>query len=134
MFKFFNASDRFDYDPGKGRFRDYFGKIVHNEIINILRARPEDPALPDVLNVSEDCFSEIWQNQWEKHLMHQALIILKSRVSEITFQAFDLYARQGLAPGKVAAFLGISIIRVYKAKTRCNAMLKKIIGELRQNE
>lgn len=134
MVKVFHACERFNYDPGKGKFRDYFGKIVHNEIVNILRSRPAELSAGNMPDFPEDCFSEIWHRQWEQHLMSQAMTQLKTRVSETTFQAFDLYAVQGVAPGKVAAFLGINITRVYKAKVRCNAMLQEIIGDLQQYE
>ena len=59
---------------------------------------------------------------------------LKKRVSETTFQAFDLYALQGMPPKNVAQFLGLTISQVYKAKTICKAIMHEIVEELRRNE
>ena len=40
MFRFFQNSKTFVFDPGIARFRTYFGRIIHGKIIDILRKRP----------------------------------------------------------------------------------------------
>ena len=134
MIKVFNAQKNFIYDPAKGLFRDYLGKIIHNEIVNIQRARPEESSKLPIAGEVYDNFEKMWLEQWEAHLFHMAEIELKNRISETTFQAFDLYALQGMPPKSVANFLGLSISQVYKAKTICKAIMQEIIEELRSNE
>jgi RNA polymerase sigma-70 factor (ECF subfamily) len=134
MIKIFNAQKNFTYDPAKGLFRDYLGKIIQHEIINILRARPAESLSAADGRELDDSFEKMWLAQWEAHLFHMAETELKNRVSEITFQAFDLYALQGMPPKSVAKFLGLTISQVYKAKTVCKAIMQEIVEELSRNE
>ena len=134
MLKVFNAQKSFNYSPEKGKFRDYLGRIIHNEIVNILRKRPREQACDIMPDYPVAAFDEFWQSQWQTHLFNQALNELKTRVSEITFQAFELYALQGMEPQKTAAFLGLKITQVYKAKLRCNEILQQIIKQLQNHE
>ena len=65
MIKVFNAQKNFSYDPAKGLFRDYLGRIIRNEIVNILRARKKE--LPDSADSDflYDQFAAIWERQWK---------------------------------------------------------------------
>ena len=116
MIKVFNARKYFIYDPAKGIFRDYLGRIIRNEIVNILRARGTDFTGDDVSEFPEDQFTRIWTEQWEEHLWSMALEELKKRVSETTFQALDLYALQNMPAEDTAAFLNLKIVQVYKPR------------------
>ena len=134
MIKVFNAQKNFSYDPAKGLFRDYLGRIIRNEIVNIMRERPMESCSDTIPDFPDDHFTPMWHKQWEEHLWRMALEELKQRVSERTFQAFDLYALQGMLPEETAAFLDVTIIQVYKAKTRCKDLLQQIIRDLRRYE
>ena len=134
MVNVFRSGEYFRYDPAKGRFRDYLGRVVHNAIVDMLRKRrrsvPRDPGA----EAGVDGFETMWREEWERHLLAQAMMELRSRVGAATFQAFDLYAMQGQPPGKVAKFLGVGISQVYVAKSRCLARLREIVTELRNKE
>ena len=88
MIKVFNARKYFIYDPAKGIFRDYPGRIIRNEIVNILRARGTDFTGDDVSEFPEDQFTRIWTEQWEEHLWSMALEELKKRLKPLLRQKF----------------------------------------------
>lgn len=134
MLKVFQAGKHFSYDRTKGRFRDYLGRIIHNAIVDILRKRPRGEIHGEPPECAWDSFEAEWQEEWRKHLLTQAMEILKGRVTEKTFQAFDLYAGQGMDPRRVADFLRVDVTHVYKAKMRCSLMLRDLLAELQQEE
>ena len=134
MVKIFRSGEHFRYDPAKGKFRDYLGRIIHNAIIDILRKRRPENAGSIPPENDEDTFSAAWRAEWEQHIFTQAVAELRTRVSPTTFQAFDLHVLQNQPPTKVAAFLDLEVARVYKAKLRCLAILRRIVAEIRQRE
>ena len=135
MLKVFRSGEHFRYDPAKGRFRDYLGRIVDHAIVDMLRKRrPPTPAAAVLCGSGEDAFMSAWNAEWERHIFAQAHAELRNRVSPATYQAFDLYVLQNQPPVKVAAFLGVDISHVYKAKLRCIDILRRIVAEIRQRE
>jgi RNA polymerase sigma factor (sigma-70 family) len=81
-----------------------------------------DPSVPE--------FCAEWDKAWEKNLLDQALEALRTRVEERQLQVFDLCVMKGWPPGDVARTLGISVPRVYLAKHRVSALLKKEVRRL----
>ena len=136
MVNIFRSGEYFRYDPAKGRFRDYLGRVVHNAIVDMLRKRRRSVADAHAAEAGAgaDGFESMWREEWERHLLAQAMVELRSRVEVATFQAFDLYAMQGQPPKRVADFLGVGVSQVYIAKSRCLAMLREIVAELRNKE
>jgi RNA polymerase sigma-70 factor (ECF subfamily) len=84
--------------------------------------RIPDPALPE--------FGAEWDAAWEKNLLTQALERVRDRIDERQFQVFDLYVVKGWPPADVARTLGITVARVYLAKHRVAALLKKEVQRL----
>ena len=134
MVNVFRSGEYFRYDPAKGRFRDYLGRVVHNAIVDMLRKRRPSVSGDGETEAGADGFESMWRVEWERHILAQAMVELRSRVEVATFQAFDLYAMQGQTPKRVAAFLGIGVPQVYVAKSRCLALLREIVAELRHKE
>ena len=81
-----------------------------------------DPSVPE--------FGAEWDKAWEKNLLDQALEALRVRIEERQLQVFDLCVTKGWPPGDVAQTLGISVARVYLAKHRVSALLKKEVRRL----
>ena len=133
MVKIFRSGERFRYDPAKGKFRDYLGRIVGNAIVDMLRARRPETAT-DAVPENDDAFAAVWRAEWERHVFGQAVDELRRRVAPATFQAFDLYVLQKQSAAKVAAFLDLDTARVYKAKLRCLDILRRIVAEIRERE
>ena len=129
----------FAYDPAKGRFRHYLRKIIRNHAIKIYHQRVKGVSIDDekfpvhILDSTDEQWENAWEEEWQKHILHQAMIELKNHVKSNTFAAFEMYAIQGRDAGEVAEFLNLSIGNVYVAKNHCIAKLKKIIADLEEN-
>ncbi len=85
--------------------------------------RIPDPVASD-LNV-------VWDEEWEKNLMEAALERVKRQVDAKQYQIFDFYVLQHWPVKKVADTLRVSSGRVYLAKHRISALIKKEIKRLK---
>src|ERR1035438_7667867 len=83
------------------------------------------PVIESIADPSVAEFGAELDKAWEKNLLDQALEALRFRVDRKQLQVFDLCVTQGWPPGDVARTLGISVARVYLAKHRISALLKK---------
>ena len=77
-------------------------------------------------------FRSAWDSAWEKNLFAQALERVRDQLDERQFQIFDLNVVKNLSATEVSKTLGISTARVYRAKHRLSAALKKEIALLGQ--
>jgi RNA polymerase sigma-70 factor (ECF subfamily) len=129
----FKMGKRFRYDPAKGRFRDYLRRVISHNAIDLIRKRKDrECACTEFPGNLTDMNEAHWQEEWQAHILSQALVILREQVEIGTFQVFELYAIKGEPPEKVARFLGISVSAVYVAKSRAVAKLRKIVEQLRE--
>ncbi len=127
------------YDPTRCSFKSWLILITRQRIIWQLRQRlwrdlrgPEsttDPCrnykvecIPDTNAVDLD---SVWEEEWQRNLMHAALERVKQQVSPRHYQIFDLCVLQDWSPAEVARTLGISAPRVYLAKHRVSVLLAK---------
>ena len=129
----------FKYDPTKGRFRHYFRGIVRNHAIKILKARAkvilesidkEDSPVKSL--PSDDEMEAAWNKEWNRHVLHMAMIELKERVQPETYVAFEMYALHERSVDEVSKFLNISVSSVYTSKSRCISTLREIIKDLEE--
>ena len=67
----------------------------------------------------------IWEDEWEKHLLHVAMERVKRQVAPEQLQVFDLYCVEQWPAHKVARTLGVSVGQVYLAKHRVGRLLKE---------
>jgi RNA polymerase sigma-70 factor (ECF subfamily) len=72
----------------------------------------------------------IWEEDWQANLLEAAMERVKPRVREEHYQMFDLNVVRQWPAGKVAQTLGVNIGRVYLAKHRVMALIKKEIRVL----
>lgn len=141
MLKIFQNKLIFSYNDQKARFRTYFNRIVRSCIIDYLRKKkalaPETPleSLSDQ-PAPEGGFDneEIFNEEWRKQCLLDALEILKEHVEPKTFLAFHMTAFQQKKVREVAEFLQMNASQVYLAKSRCIAKLQRIISELQKKD
>ena len=141
MLKIFQNKLIFSYNDEKARFRTYFNRIVRSCIIDYLRKKeartpettleslPDQPA-PDAVLRDEEIFDE----EWRKQCLADALDILKEHVEPRTFLAFHMTAFQRKKVREVAEFLQMNASQVYLARSRCIAKLRNIISELQKKD
>ncbi|HEX5222409.1 MAG TPA: sigma-70 family RNA polymerase sigma factor [Verrucomicrobiae bacterium] len=87
--------------------------------------------IPDPMGAALDT---TWQQEWEKHLMTEALERVKQQVSPRQFQMFDLHVLQQQTVQATARLLQSSMASVYMAKHRVGRLLKKELKKLQQND
>ena len=134
MLSFFNTSQTFCYDKSKGRFRDYLKRIIHNKACDLMRKRhDEEISVEDIPLTVEKLLSEgdsHWDEEWQNHVLKQALEDLRSAVSPLVYQAFTMLSLENMSGKEVAEILGITANAVYVYKHEALNKLKKLIAEV----
>jgi RNA polymerase sigma factor (sigma-70 family) len=125
---------KFKRDRSLGSFKGWLRNITRWRIADQLRKRTRGrsdtsvPAAEEIqapVNGSEA--DAVWDLEWKENLLQAAIERVKHRVNPEHFQIFDLYALRQWPVHKVAQTLGVSVPRVYLAKHRVAALIKKEI-------
>jgi RNA polymerase sigma factor (sigma-70 family) len=136
--------DRLDYDPAIGSFKGWLLQITRWRIADQFRKRQPDAAarrlsssddpltatierVPDSRIIDLD---SLWEADWKDNLLEAAIARVKKKVDPKQFQIFDCYVRKEWPAQKVAERLRVSVGRVYLARHRVAALLKKEIKTL----
>ncbi len=107
------------YDKSKGRFRDYFCRIVSNEAVTMLRERQRRREVPaenqegqemDFADTREDA---MMQKEYRLCLLHEAFEAVKKEASPRQLQAFMAARMDGVSPKKIARLQNVSLATVY---------------------
>ncbi len=129
------AIQTFEYDPQKGRFRDWLGTIVRREINRFLsRSRTHergaggsgDGMLADLSDSGED---PVWLEEFNRRVFAVALERTRPHVEEQTWHVFELLWFENRTAAEVADQTGLAIDRVYEAKAR---VLRRLRAEVLQ--
>ena len=125
----------FKYDPAKGRFRHYLRGIIRNQALKIIYKRnnldsldAEDAPVP-----AEELWVPIWEEEWRRHILNEALKELKNEVESKTYSIFEMYFIQDRPVQEVTKLWNVSASSVYTVKCRCLPILKRIINQLEEN-
>jgi RNA polymerase sigma factor (sigma-70 family) len=128
----------FKYDPKIGSFKAWLLLNTRSRIVERWRKKrlpiaeetPQKDAtartatverIPDTAGQSLD---EVWEAEWKKNLLQQALEGVKKQVAPKQFQIFDLYVLQETPIEAITRALGVSAGQVYLAKHRISEVLK----------
>ena len=134
----------FQYRPDKVAFKSWLYQITKCRIIDFLRknkrwregkvSRSESTdrtaTLERVADPSAYDGESIWQEEWEKNLVDNAMRRIKTRVRPKQYQIFDMYVVKELSPSHVMQALNVSRAQVYLAKHRVSALIKKEVDRL----
>ncbi len=130
----------FHYDPKVCSFRTWLLRLTRWRIIDQFRKRvpwgqpieagEEDDAtavalLDKLTGGVAPALEAVWNDEWEHFVAAAAIERVKAQVRPEQFQVFDLYALKGMSVTQVSDFLGVSAARVYLAKHRVGAVLRK---------
>lgn len=133
MLSFFNTSKTFHYDKSKGRFRDYLKRIIQNKACDLMRKRHDgEISTEDIPLTVEKLLAEgedRWEQEWQNHILKQALEDLRCAVSPLVYQAFSMLSLENMSGKEVAATLGISTNAVYVYKHEALKKLQTLIAE-----
>ncbi len=134
----------FRYDPKVCSFKTWLLNLSQWRVLDQFRKRV--PATPAARSKSNDesrtatiervpdpagnQLEVIWDAEWRTTLLDAALARVKARVDSKQWQLFDLYALKEWSVGDVAKTFNVSVARVYLAKHRISAILKREIKVL----
>ena len=135
LLAFFQVAPRFEYDPGRGRFRGYL-KLVTRRVIAASVRRAARAGIP-----SEDLDGEQpseldaeWDRLWSEKLLERAVAEARAQFEARTMEAFELYGMRNVPVQEVADRLGLSIDSVHSAKSRVLKVVQEIVDRLRAEE
>lgn len=146
LFTLGRRMESFDYDPSH-RFRGWLKTVVENEIRGYLSRRNRRPGdfgggtdldadSPLEQFIDPEAGAEQLASELEERrdLLHRAMDAVKSRVQPETWLAFKQTAVDDLDAATVASQLGMSIVAVYKAKSRVQELLRETVDQLRKRD
>lgn len=126
----------FNYRPEAGRFRDWLGTIVRNEVYRHLNKEqtaargqggPEAPAALELTPAPAE--DTEWSAEFKAHILQVALSRVRPRFEEPTWKAFEAVWVDHQAPPAVASAMNQTLQWVYVAKSR---VLKQVWAEVQE--
>lgn len=134
--------ERWEPDPGRGRFSTWLSTVTRNAIIDSLRAVKPDhsPGGTSVLRQlnrlpqSEEAAARELQREYRRQLFRQAACEIQAEFEDATFQAFWLTAVELMPVGDAASEIGRTIGSVYAARSRVMRRLKEKVSELESRD
>lgn len=141
MLSVFKHRDVFEYDPGRGRFRDWLGALVRNAVATRrrraserVRARGGDPqAAPPEPPDDGLAADAVWETVFEQALLMAMLEVVRRETKPAVYLAFELSALQGLPCATVAAATGLSRHAVYRSRKQVLQRLRRLAGSYRDD-
>jgi len=137
LFNFFRVTDKFEYDPSKGRFRGYLKRITLNAIRQRYRKRREQNLDTHGMRVAEDPRDELeaaFDREWAEHLLSEAMTEARPKFEPKTWEAFELYGRRGMSAQRAGERLDMKAEAVRHAKSRVMRAVREIVIRLREEE
>jgi RNA polymerase sigma-70 factor (ECF subfamily) len=134
----------FKYDPALGSFKGWLLQLTSWRILNQLKKRaPADspgvsssddtsrtPTVERVPDPASMQMAAYWDQEWEKNLVDAAIERVKEKANPKQYEIFYLHVVKQLPAAKVAASLNVNVARVYLAKHRVSALVKKEVRRL----
>lgn len=129
------------YDPDRGRFRTWLGRVVKNALNDFLRSQQRrhfqgvgDSWAQSILDSAEagEDLAQAMDEEFERELLAEAKVVVQQRVEPSSWQAFILTALESWEPASVATHLGMTVTAVYMARHRIQKMLAREIARLEE--
>ena len=138
MLKVFETRDVFQYDPARGRFRDWLATLVRNRVAERRRRAADrerarggsetDLPEPEAGEAPPDAECEA---AFESALLTVLLDVVRREVDPRTYLAFELISFAELSGREVARITGLSRNAAYKARRRVLKRLEELGGGYR---
>jgi len=131
-----DAIRTFQYEPEVGRFRDWLGAIVRNEINRFLKQTVGTPqgkggeVDPAVENLPATAAETPWTTEFNARVLQVALERCRPRFEPATWRAFERVWLEHAPAPLVAQEAGQPIDWVYVAKSRVLKLLAEEVREL----
>lgn len=118
----------FEYEPGRGRFRDWLGTVTRNKITRFFESKRRQSS---VIGIDASAQLEVpaedpeWSDNLHAHILEVALARIRGDFQASTWDAFERIWCMGLPAPDVARTLGMTIDAVYAAKARVLRRLRE---------
>lgn len=140
MLKIFQHRDVYQYDPALGRFRDWLGAVVRNNVAehrrrpaNRVQGMGGDSNFAPFDKADDRCdVIAAWDTAFENNLLVALLDTVRRETNPRTYLAFELVGLQGLSGSDAARMTGLSRNAVYKAHKRVLERLVELGAPYRQ--
>jgi RNA polymerase sigma-70 factor (ECF subfamily) len=132
MLTVFQQRDVFQYDPHKGRFRDWLRTVVRNAVARHRREpaqrirAPGGESVVPLETVMDEGLDDAWEAHFERAVLASLIDIVRQEVAPETYQAFELLALGELSGAEVARITGLSRNAVYLARKRVGRRLQQL--------
>jgi RNA polymerase sigma-70 factor (ECF subfamily) len=122
----------FEYDPKRGRFRDYLGRIVNNAISRYFaRKNVDDRALDTgVLAVTPDeqqTAADAWEREWVDHHYRLAMRTIEACFDPRSVRVFNRLLA-GAAPEDLSREFEISAQAIHQIRYRIKKRMQELIA------
>jgi RNA polymerase sigma factor (sigma-70 family) len=124
----------FEYRPERGRFRDWLGTVTRHKLARFLRKQERalrgaggDEALGDLGQVVAPEADSEWTAEFNAQILRVALERIRPEFETRTWRAFERVWQDNQPALATARELGLSIDKVYAAKSR---VLKRLREEI----
>jgi RNA polymerase sigma-70 factor (ECF subfamily) len=141
MLKVYEQKDVFQYDPARGRFRNWLGVLVRNKVaqhrrqpserVRALGGDPDDVSAEPAANDPEP--DAAWEASFEEALLLVLLDVLRREMSPQAYQAFELLTSGELSAAQVAKYVDLSPTGVYRAHKRALRRLRELGASYRED-
>jgi RNA polymerase sigma-70 factor (ECF subfamily) len=123
----------FNYRPDVGRFRDWLGTVIRNEVFRFFKKKGSaaggiEPA-DAIDSVEARAADTAWTAEFNAHLLQTALARSRPHFDEQTWWAFEQVWMQNHSALQIARDAGRAVDWVYVAKSR---VLKRLWQEVRE--
>lgn len=123
----------FDYQPEKGRFRDWFGTIVRRELIRFWERQKRAGRIGSAETLADlpaDQEHTAWNEEAHAQILRVALARIRPSFEAVTWQAFTQTWLENRPAAETADALGVPIETVYVAKSRVLKRLEEEVLDL----
>jgi RNA polymerase sigma-70 factor (ECF subfamily) len=127
----------FQYDPGRGRFRDWLGTLTRRRLIRHCERRQRHAGQTcrdaDLEEAAAPEADPEWTAAFYQAVLEAALQRVRPRFEPATWTAFEQTWREGRPPADVSAELGLAPGTIYAAKSRALKALREMILDLSED-
>ncbi|MBN1347387.1 MAG: sigma-70 family RNA polymerase sigma factor [Phycisphaerae bacterium] len=136
---FCKAYQQGQYDPDKGKFRNWLFGIARHEICDLHTERAKQPISPgqrssiaDALSLlsDPDSLTKVWDREWQEYVLSVCLRRAKQNFTSRDMRIFELLTLNRLAVKQVAQDETLSPDAVFKIKHRVLKFMSQVKVEV----